>query len=127
MLLMVFAGFFLFAYVYRLSELFGFEAMAGCRLAILLSAVSGLAGMLPMVVTKARKINNLIISVLIGASARSLCALAGVVIVELVLVPSGLWFLGFALLFYFIFLVFETYLAVSLFSTRSTVTIGVNI
>ncbi|MCK4999976.1 MAG: hypothetical protein KAS23_10585 [Anaerohalosphaera sp.] len=119
MLVTAFAGAFLFAYVYRLSEQFGAEAVSGCRLAILLSAVSGVCGMIPMAAVRAANINKRILSVFIGASARSLFVVAGIVVIELALVPSGLWFVGFVLLFYFVSLTAETYLAINLISMRA--------
>lgn len=105
---------FLLVFSYRWSEQYGTESQRACALAMRLTLIASVLGLLPLLLTRKRNRHILFSGILIGAMLRVLITASGVLFVSIKVLELRTWFFGWAAGYYLLFLVLETVLAVTL-------------
>lgn len=112
LLSVVFVTVLLFAFVYRLAEHYGEDAIYGCKYAIGISGLAGIASLLPVLIIRHSSAQWFFLSMIIGSGARLFVTILGLAVVALIIDVCRMWFFGYVGLFYCLFLVAETLFAV---------------
>ncbi|WP_169853192.1 hypothetical protein [Anaerohalosphaera lusitana] len=100
-------------FVYRVSEVHGPEAKYGCGLAIVVTVSTSFVSVLPVLFAIASGFFVVGIAAIIGSVVRLFLTVIGFIIVAAMGMSNG-WFFLFGSLFYLVFLLIETLLALRL-------------
>lgn len=107
----LFAFLFVIMFVFRLSETGGITVSRACLTAIIVSLISGLAGFYCIAKTWGRDVYTVLVGIIIGAVIRLLISGISIAIIILFMAIHRTWYVVFLGIYYFGFLVIDTWFA----------------